>query len=208
MRQQRLGRQRSLDQVSGRRCLGDTLLAGPAGILRTHGDDHPKLRRNDIEPLGAVFADANHLAAAARALDALGFDHLRDARQVGRQPTDVAFGGRTLRPRRPRRARRRLFLGLGERALQFLQGELELVGVKLFGLLPVDRPPQLVEKMFETAVLLGERDDLGAQRLDNASGASLLKAAVAIAQGRVLGAKRLKCRLLAVDRSPQGRRKR
>ena len=55
--------------------------------------------------------------------------------------------------------------------------------------------------MFETAVLLGERDHLGAQPLDNASG-------VKIAQGRVLGAQRLKSRLLAVDQRPQGRRKR
>ena len=41
--------------------------------------------------------------------------------------------------------------------------------MKLLGLLAVDRPSQLVEKMFETAVLLGQRDDLGTQRLDNPS---------------------------------------
>ena len=76
--------------------------------------------------------------------------------------------------------------------------------MKLLGLLREERPPQLVEKIFETAVLLGERDHLGAQPLDNASGASLLK----VAQGRVLGAQRLKSRLLTVDQRPQGRRKR
>ena len=106
-----------------------------------------------------------------------------------------------IRLRWPRRARRRLFFGLGKRAFQFLKGELELIGMKLLGLLPEHCPAQLVEKMFETAVLLGERDHLGAQPLDNASG-------VKIAQGRVLGAQRLKSRLLAVDQSPQGRRKR
>ena len=35
-----------------------------------------------------------------------------------------------------------------------------------------------------------------------------LGAAIALAQGRVLGAKRLKSRLLAVEQRPQGRRKR
>ena len=37
------------------------------GILRPHGDDDPKRRRRDVEPLGAVVAEAHHLAAAARA---------------------------------------------------------------------------------------------------------------------------------------------
>ena len=87
MRQQPFCRQGALDQAGGRRCLGDPFLAGPAGILRPHGDDHPKLRGNDVEPLGAVFADANHLAATARAECALGLDYFLDPRQVGRQMT-------------------------------------------------------------------------------------------------------------------------
>jgi len=80
------------------------------------------LRLRDIEPLSAIFADANHLAAAARALEALGFDHLLDARQVDRQPTAVAFGGRPLRPCRTRR--RLFFFGLGKCALQLLNASL------------------------------------------------------------------------------------
>ena len=182
MRQQPFCRQGALDQAGGRRCLGDPFLAGPAGILRPHGDDHPKLRGNDVEPLGAIFADANHLAATARAECALGLDYFLDPRQVGRQMTDVALCGRALGTWRPRRARRGLFLGLGERAFELLEGKLELVGMELLGLLPVQRPAQLVQQMFETAV--------------------------AIAQRRDLGAKRLKSRLLSFEQHPQGRCKR
>ena len=58
--------------------------------------------------------------------------------------------------------------------------------MKLLGLSPEDRPSQLVEKTFETAVPLGERDDLGAQPLDDASGASLLETAIALADRSVL----------------------
>ena len=43
------------------------------------------LRGNDVEPLGAIFADANHLAATARAECALGLDYFLDPRQVGRR---------------------------------------------------------------------------------------------------------------------------
>ena len=66
--------------------------------------------------------------------------------------TDVALCGRALGTWRPRRARRGLFLGLGERAFELLEGKLELVGMELLGLLPVQRPAQLVQQMFETAV--------------------------------------------------------
>ena len=99
---------------------------------------------------------------------------------MGRQMTEVASRGRALRARRRRCARRGL--GLGELAFEFLEGEQELVGVELLGLLPEDRAPPLVEKMFEAPVLVGERGDLGAKRLNR--------------------------RLLAREQRLQGRRKR
>ena len=52
-----------------------------------------------------------------------------------------------------------LFLGLGERAFELLEGKLELVGMELLGLLPVQRPAQLVQQMFETAVAIAQRRD-------------------------------------------------
>ncbi len=69
---------------------GDPISVAPSGVA-----GHPELRRDDIEPLGAVFADTNHLAAAARPLDALGFDHPLDARQVaGSRPMLRSAAGR------------------------------------------------------------------------------------------------------------------
>ena len=130
-----------------RRRLGDALLAYAAGVLRPHGDDDPKLRRNDVEPLGAVLADAHHLAATAPTVGVLGLDHLLDPRQMLGKMADVALRVRALRTRRRRwgRARRGLCLGLGECAFERLEGELELVGVELLGLLSVHRAAQLAQ---------------------------------------------------------------
>ena len=53
--------------------------------------------------------------------------------------------------RYPRRACRGIFLGLGKRTFEFLEGELELVGIASR---TSARIPQLVQQMFEAAVLL------------------------------------------------------
>ena len=173
--EQAFGGQGSLDEVRRCRRLGDAFLALAAGVLRAHRDDDLELRRNDVKPLGAILADLRHLATTARTQRALGLDHIKDPRQVSRQMTDVALRGRALgtRRRRRRRARRSVGLGLGERAFEFLEGEQELVGVELLGLVPEHRPAQLVEQVFETAVgvfqvlvAVGERGDLGAKRLN------------------------------------------
>ena len=205
----------ALDEMRGRRRLSDAFLALAAGVLRAHRDDDLKRCRNDVQPLGAVLADLRHLAATAGAQDALGLDHLVGARQVGGQMTDVVFRDGTLRTRRRRRARRGVGLGLGERAFELLEGEQELVGVELLGLLSEHRPAQLAHQVFEAtvavfeiAVALGERDDPGVQVFDDRFGALLFEAAVALGERRVLGAQRLNSRLLAFDQRPQGRRKR
>ena len=202
------GGQPALDEMRRCRRLGDAVLALAAGVLRPNGDDDLKLRRYNVQPLGAVLADLRHLAAPARAQRALGLDHLIGARQVGGQMAEVALRGGALGARRGCRARRGVGLGLGERAFELLEGEQELVGVELFGLLPEHRPAQLAHQMFEAAVAIGERDDLGVQVFDERFGALLFETAVAIAQRRVLGAQRLKSRLLACEQRPQGRRKR
>ena len=77
-----LGRQAALDQL--RRCqgLGDALLADPAGIFRANRDQHPKLRRHDVQTFAPVLADLHHLPAAAGTERALRLDHLFDALQV------------------------------------------------------------------------------------------------------------------------------
>ncbi len=62
--------------------------------------------------------------------------------------------------------------------------------------------------MFEAPVLIGERRDPGAQILDDPLGASLFEPAVALVERGDLGAKRLNRRLLAREQRLQGRRKR
>ena len=93
---------------------------------------------------------------------------------------EVALGRGALGTRHPVGVRRRRFLGLGQRPFELLQGEPELVGMKLLGLLPEHRPAQLAKQVFETAVLLfqmavetfeaavalGERRDLGVKGLE------------------------------------------
>ena len=205
------GGQRSLDEVRRRRRLGDAFLALAAGVLRAHRNDDLKLRRNDVKALGAVLADLRHFAATAGAQRALGLDHVKDPRQVSRQMTDVALRARALRARRRRRARRGLCFGLGERAFELLEGEQELVGMELLGLLRVDRAAQLAHQVFEPAVAVfeiavavGERDDPGVQVFDERFGALLLEPAVAVGERGDLGAKRFNGRLLDLRTAPAG----
>ena len=63
----RLGRQAALDQSRWRRRLHDTVLASPAGIFGSPGEEHPELRRHDVQPLTPVLANPVQLTLAARA---------------------------------------------------------------------------------------------------------------------------------------------
>jgi hypothetical protein len=78
-------RQAALDQVRRRRRLEDARPALWAGVAGADRDQHAILRRHDVEPVRAVLADPDHLAAAAGAEPRLRFDDPLDARQVGRQ---------------------------------------------------------------------------------------------------------------------------
>ena len=143
-----LGRQSTLDEM--RRCasLVDALLAHPARVLRTHGDDDPKLCRNDVEPLGAVLADAYHLPAPARAARTGGLDDLLEPGQMFGKVAQVALGARRVGAAAPRFLPGRLF-EFGHRAFECLEGELELVRMQLLGLLPVHQPAQLSHQVFQ-----------------------------------------------------------
>ena len=91
----RLGGHAALDQSRRRRRLDDDALAGPAAIAGTAGDEHPELRRHDVEALGDVLADDMQGMAAARAGLVLDVDDRLDPRQMGRQRASVrpALGG-------------------------------------------------------------------------------------------------------------------
>ena len=82
MREGRLGRQAALDQMGRCRCLMHAFLACRAGVFGADGDDHPELRRDDVEALGDVLADPDHGTTAARAGQARGLDHLLEPRQL------------------------------------------------------------------------------------------------------------------------------
>lgn len=85
-----LGRHAALDQP--RRCcrLHDRALASPTGVFRTAGHENTELRRDDIETLAHIFANAMKCATAARAGFIGDIDDGLDPRQVGRQRTAVA----------------------------------------------------------------------------------------------------------------------
>ncbi len=111
--QRPLGRQSAGDEVRRRGGLDHAGLAGAAGVLRAHRDDDPQLRRHDVQPLGAVLADAHHVPAPAGTLRAVRFDDVFDPFQAPGQMPEVAsrctaLGGETgllrcpAQPRLPR----------------------------------------------------------------------------------------------------------
>ena len=120
------------------------MFAHRAGVLGAHGDEDPKLCRNDVQALGAVLANAHHLRAAARALRAVGFDDLLDPGQGLGKVADVALGRTGLLERSRGRGGRRCLLNVRQDAFEIFGRELELVAMELLGLLAVDerRLPQ------------------------------------------------------------------
>ena len=91
----RLGRQAALDQPRRRGRLHHDVLASPAGVFGPAHDQHPELRRHDVEALAHVLADPMQRAPAAGAGMIVDIDHHLDARQMCRQRSAVhpALGG-------------------------------------------------------------------------------------------------------------------
>ena len=112
-----------------RRCFrhDDGLLATPTGITRAASDANPQLRRHDIELFGAQLTDAVHRATTAGTSLRCGIDHHLIARQVGGQRPMVA--GSALGTRLGWRHIGRVLPGLvlGDRLLQVLEAELQLL---------------------------------------------------------------------------------
>ena len=154
MGERRFCRQATHDQMAGCGGLGHPVGAGPAGILRAHGDNHAQLGRHDVEPFRAVFADLVHKAAAARADQAGGFDDLFNAGQRGRQVADGAPRRGPGRPVARSGGTGFLFrLDLGQGDGQVFKGQLPLVLRQLFRPLAVQGVIQLSNQM-----LLSPRD--------------------------------------------------
>jgi len=114
---------------AGRWSLGDAISAGTAGVFGAASDDDAELRRNDIKPLGHVFADSMQ-ASATSADQAFRRDDLLDTREMGGKR--AAIGGAWLAVSFARWAIGLVF-GMDGRdgSLQVLQCETELFRVGL-----------------------------------------------------------------------------
>ena len=137
-------RQRALDEVRRRRGLGDAFLARPRSVLRPHGDDHPKLRkaRCRAAPCGPRRCAPSHRSrvdsacSRARSPARCGAGAREDGRGCAR--TRSAWDAAPAIGAAPPAASS----ASASAPSSILQGEPELVGMKLLGLLPVHRPAQ------------------------------------------------------------------
>jgi hypothetical protein len=84
-----LGWQAAFDQSRWRRRLHDTVLASPAGIFGSLGEEHPELRRHDVQPLTPVLANPVQLTQAARAGLVVNVDDDLNPRQMRWQRSSV-----------------------------------------------------------------------------------------------------------------------
>ena len=75
-----------------RRCLHDRAFAGPARIFGANRAQHAQRRRNTIERLAHILADAMHGSVAGGTRRRRRLDHALTARQMLRQSSDVALG--------------------------------------------------------------------------------------------------------------------
>src|SRR5215831_9204236 len=131
MRQQRLGRDATVNRPIGRRCLNHRFLTTATAIARATDHPDPQLSRGVIQHLNLVFTDPMQRPPATGARLVLDIDHHLDAGQMRWQVAAVAFDRFSrARSRSPIRRRR----GLGVRRLALASGgfrRLDLGG--LFG---------------------------------------------------------------------------
>jgi hypothetical protein len=114
------------------------------------------LRRDDVEPLRAVFADHMHRPAAARAGGVFRLDDDLDPRQTLRQR--AASGAPLLRAGLAQRRIGLLLFGLdlGDGLFEIFQSQVELVGIELFRTPTELHPLQLANQVAQSVVLVGE----------------------------------------------------
>ncbi len=103
-----------------------------------------------VEPLRAVLADPHHLAAAARAVQALWLDHPFDPLKMVRQAADIAPGRLTRRA--PAAARFAFCFSLCNRRFEIFKQEVELVSIKALRLLAIERAAQLLHQVLKPFV--------------------------------------------------------
>ena len=122
-----------------------------AGVAPSHRLDHAILGRRHVEASGAILADPDHLAAAAGTLEALGFDHLLNARQVRGKGAGGAAGPAARRCRAG--AARTIVLALldfGDGDLHVFEHQLHLIGIELLRAFAEACALVLLHEQFET----------------------------------------------------------
>jgi hypothetical protein len=121
------------DQTRWRRRLHNRAFASPAGIFRPARDDDFELGRRHVQPLGAVLAHDMHGAVTARTSGTFRFDDDLFPREMTGQRAVIDRAG--LLRRRFQRRSRGLICGsrFCYRLLGLLHGEVELIGIELFG---------------------------------------------------------------------------
>lgn len=88
MRDRGLRRKPRLDQACGSRSLNDAIGAGAARIFGATGDDDAELRRDHVQPLGHILANAMQ-ATAAGADQTFRLDDLFDTRKMAGKRTSI-----------------------------------------------------------------------------------------------------------------------
>lgn len=169
MRDSGFRRHACLDQPSRGWGLNDAVGAGAARIFGATGDDDAELRRDHIQPLGSILADAMQASAAGADQD-FRLDHLFDTRKMlgKRTAIDHAWFGDPFSWRNVG-----LFLGADCRdgRFQILQRQIELVGICLLGSAPEgclleggNQPFQPFDPLVLAAFTRGCRDQHRLQR--------------------------------------------
>lgn len=82
MGQRGLGRHAASDDVGRCRGLGDPALARPAGIFGATGNDHPELRRDNVQPFADILANDVTLGPTGAGEPRL-YDHLHPLQIFG-----------------------------------------------------------------------------------------------------------------------------
>ena len=153
----RLGRQAALDQARRHGLLYYDVRATAAGEFWPPCDQHPVLRRDYVEPLGAVLADLNHRRVAAWARCVVWRQHDFDTWEVLRQRT--AAGAPPFRLLAPQ-GRIAVFdfgRALRDRGLDILKTEGELFLRQPLGFPTELHPLQLQQQCLKPLAVGGER---------------------------------------------------
>ena len=149
MGQGAFGGQAGFDQPVRSCRLADANITAAAGIFGADRHDDLEPGRNDVQPLGTIFADLDHVGAAAGADLVHGLDHLFDPRQVVRQMAEIALGRRS--PRCAVGIARHTGIsgnfGFSDGRLEVFEGQLACVRIQLLGFLAIEGMAQFRDQV-------------------------------------------------------------